>query len=105
MMSGTHVTAFSTRPQRIAGIVVGSLDHQILLALRAPGGLTSDQLYARFHPSPSQAMCTLRRAGLIVIPPIGKKGEAVRLTDAGRRLVDPSGPLSRARSLIAYCQL
>lgn len=104
-MSGTHVTAFRTRPQRTAGIVVGSLDHQILLALRAPGGLTSDQLYARFHPSPSQAMCTLRRAGLIVTPPNGRKGEAVRLTDAGRALIDPEGPLSRRKTLITYCQL
>lgn len=101
-MSGDRVI---TRPQRIAGVVVGSLDHKILLALRAPGGLTSDQLYERFHPSPSQAMCTLRRAGLIVTPPNGRKGEAVRLTDAGRALIDPGGPLSRRKTLIDYCQL
>ena len=94
-----------TRPERKAGIVVGSLDHQILLALRAPGGLTSEQLYARFHPSPSHAMCTLRRAGLIVTPGAGKKGEAVTLTAAGRALIDPAGPLSRRATLIDYCQL
>lgn len=94
-----------TRPRREAGVVVGSLDHQILLALRAPGGLTSDQLYARFHPSPSQATCRLRNAGLVVTPPNGKKGEAVRLTDAGCALVAPEGPLARAKTLITYCQL
>lgn len=101
-MSGDRVI---TRPQRIAGIVVGSLDHQILLALRAPGGLTSDQIYERFHPSPSQATCRLRNAGLIVTPPNGHKGEALRLTAAGRALIASEGPLSRRKTLINYCQL
>jgi hypothetical protein len=50
-------------------------------------------------------MCALRRAGLIVTPPNGRKGEKVYLTDAGRALVDPAGPLARRRSLITYCQL
>lgn len=94
-----------TRPERIGGLVVGGLAHRILLALRGPGGMTSDQIYARFAPSPSQAMCDLRRAGLIVTPPNGHKGEAVTLTEAGRALVDPAGPLSRRHSLITYCQL
>jgi hypothetical protein len=93
-----------TRPTREGGVVVGSTDHQILLALRAAGGMTSDQLYARFE-RPSQAMCALRRSGLIVTPPNGKKGEAVRLTDAGRALVAPGGPLARSKTLITYCQL
>lgn len=100
-----HYVATQTRPVRRNGIVVGSLGHQILLALRAPGGLTSDQIYERFRPSPSQAMCALRRAGLIVTPPNGRKGEKVYLTDAGRAAVAPDGPLARRRSLITYCQL
>lgn len=104
-MRRDHPERVITRPERRGGIVVGSLDHRILLALRAPGGLTSDQLYERFHPSPSQAMCALRRAGLIVTPPNGRKGEKVYLTDAGRAAVAPDGPLARRRSLITYCQL
>lgn len=95
---------FAARQARIDGLIPGSLQHQILLALRAPGGMTGEQIYARFA-SPSQAMCQLRRAGLIVTPPIGHKGEAIRLTDAGRALVDPRGKLSRAESLVTYCQL
>ena len=93
--------AVRTKPRREGGIVVGSLEHQILLALRAPGGMTSDQVYARFV-SPSGPMCILRRAGLIVTPPNGQKGQPIRLTDAGRALVDPDGPLSRKRALIDY---
>lgn len=102
---GNWYVATQTRPVRRNGIVVGSLEHQVLLALRAPGGLTSDQLYERFHPSPSKAMCALRRAGLIVTPPHGHKGGKVTLTDAGRAAVGPDGPLARRRSLITYCQL
>lgn len=94
--------ALRTKPRREGGIVVGGLDHQILLALRAPSGMTSDQVYARFN-SPSQSMCNLRRAGLIVTPPNGHKGKPIRLTDAGRALVDPAGPLARSKSLIDYC--
>ncbi len=94
----------TTKPRREGGIVVGSLGHQILLALRAPGGMTSDQIYDRFA-HPSTAMCLLRRSGLIVTPANGHKGEAVRLTAAGRALVEPGAPLARAQSLITYCQL
>ncbi len=103
-MPGPHYH-LRTRPERIGGILAGSLDHQILLALRGPGGMTSDQVYTRFH-SPSQAMCNLRRKGLIVTPSTGQKGNPIRLTDAGRALVDPaSGPLTRSKTLINYCHL
>ena len=89
--------------RRQDGITIGSLDHQILLALRGPGGMTSEQVYARFESrSPSQAMCNLKRAGLIETPPNGQKGKPVRLTDAGLRIVDPDGPLARRNSLIDY---
>ena len=98
-MPGPHYH-LRTRPQRVEGILPGSLDHQILLALR-PGGVTSEQVYARFQ-SPSQAMCNLKRAGLIETPPNGQKGKPVRLTDAGLRIVDPDGPLARRNSLIDY---
>lgn len=97
--------ALKTKPQRKHGIVVGSLDHQILLALRPESGMTSDQIYERFPRSPSQAICRLRRAGLIVTGGMGKKGEGVHLTPAGRALVDPRGDLARSKSLITYCQL
>ena len=102
-MPGRH-NHFRTRPQRIDGILVGSLEHKILLALRPPAGMASEQLYARFH-APSNAITRLARAGLIVTGGHGKKGEAVRLTDAGRQTVDPDGPLARSKTLINYCHL
>ena len=97
--------AMRTRPERKNGIVIGSLDHQILLAVRAPGGLTSEQVYDRFPHSPSGAMYRLKSAGLISVPPTGQKGGAIRLTEAGRQLVDPAGPLARSKTLINYCHL
>ena len=103
-MPGRH-NAFRTRPQRLSGIVVGSLDHQILLALRGPGGMTSDQVYLRFPASPSGALHRLKVAGLVAMPPSGQKGKPIRLTDAGRALVDPAGPLARSKTLITYCQI
>lgn len=102
-MSGNH-NPFAARQSRIDGLIPGSLQHQILLALRAPGGMTTEQIYARFA-SPSTAMCLLRRAGLIVTPPNGHKGEAIRITEAGRALVDPRGKLARSQTLINYCHL
>jgi hypothetical protein len=103
-MSGKH-NALRTRPERHHGILVGSLDHQILLALRPEAGMTSDQIYERFPRSPSQAICRLKRAGLIVTGGMGKKGEGVHLTPAGRALVDPRGDLARSKTLINYCHL
>ncbi|MBN8462658.1 MAG: hypothetical protein J0M01_07570 [Dechloromonas sp.] len=103
-MRGRHTVVFRTRPERVGGIAVGGQDHQILLALRGCGGMTSDQIFVRFA-HPSTALCRLARAGLIVRPERGHKGETVRLTEAGRELVRPGGPLSRSKSLITYCQL
>lgn len=96
--------AKSRRPERTSGIISGGLEHQILLALRAPGGMTSDQVYLRFS-HPSTAMCRLRRGGLIVTPPPGYKGMPINLTAVGRALVAADGPLARSKSLITYCQL
>ena len=93
-------------PARINGIVVGGLCHQILLALRGPGGMTSDQLYARFSSGwISQRLTELKRAGLIDMPAGALKGKPVRLTDAGRAAVSPDGPLARRKTLINYCHL
>ena len=94
-----------TRPERRCGIGVGSLPHHVLLALRAPGGMTYEQILARFPPAPSSAVCALARAGLIARLGNGKKGEAITLTAAGRALVDPAGPLARSKTLINYCHL
>lgn len=104
-MRRDHPERVITRPQRIDGIVVGSLDHQILLALRVPGGMTSDQVYARFPNHPSGALYRLKVAGLVSMPPQGQKGKPVTLTAAGRAAVAPDGPLARRHSLITYCQL
>lgn len=102
---GAH-NAFRTRPERKSGVLVGSADHRILLALRGPGGMTTDQLYERFESDyPSHALYRLERAGLITRPGTGKKGEAVSLTEAGRAAVCENGPLARRASLITYCQL
>lgn len=102
-MPGRH-NAFRTRPERVNGILVGSLDHQILLALRGPGGMTSEQVYARFTYA-SHALYRLKTAGLVDMPSPGQKGKPIRLTDAGRKAVDPAGPLARSKTLINYCHL
>lgn len=103
-MPGRH-NAFRTRPERIDGILVGSLDHRILLALRGPGGMTSDQVYARFTRDASHALSRLKNASLVDMPAPGQKGRPIRLTEAGRRAVDPAGPLARSKTLINYCHL
>lgn len=104
-MPGKH-NAFQTRPARINGVVVGGLEHKMLLALRGPGGMTSDQVYARFSGGgTSGALHRLKVAGLVAMPPNGQKGKPIRLTEAGRSAVDPAGPLARSKTLINYCHL
>lgn len=88
--------------ERRLGIVVGSVQHRLLLALRAPGGMSSEQIYARF-PAPSTESGRLLAAGLIQTA--GAKEKQVTLTEKGRALVDPDGPLARRRTLNTYCQL
>lgn len=89
------------RAKTMDGVTVGGTDHQILLALRGVGGMTSDQVYARF-PSPSHALGRLAKSGLITMPPIGQKGQPIHLTNKGRDMVRADGPLSRRNSLIDY---
>lgn len=107
-MSARHNSpraALAGKDQPVFGITPGSVPHRILLALRGPGGMTSDQIYARFESSPSGALHRLRADGLIQMPPNGHKGKPVCLTDIGRALISPTGPLSRRKTLITYCQL
>lgn len=98
---GSQAGRIQTAPVRCLGIVIGSVDHLVLLALRAPGGMRTDQLYARFPTSPSSAISRLRAGGLIQ----DGADKAIFLTDKGRELVNPDGPLARRRTLNTYCQL
>lgn len=96
--------ALGRASQPIHGVVPGSTDHRILLALRGVGGMTSDQVFARFGAYQGSGLHRLKNAGLVITPDIGKKGESITLTDLGRRITDHDGPLSR-KHLITYCQL
>lgn len=87
----------------IDGILPGGTEHQLLLALRGPGGMTSEQISARFGYV-SASLGRLRNKGLIHMPSIGKKGVPVHITPRGRELTEAGGPLSRSH-LITYCQL
>jgi len=95
-----------TRPSKaIEGVVPGSTDHRILLALRGAGGMTSDQLCNRFGTYQSGALHRLKQAGLVDLPAIGLKGKQISLTDKAKELTSPHGPLNRRNTLITYCQL
>lgn len=91
--------------QAVEGIVPGGIEHQLLLALRAPGGMTPEQIRDRFGDYKSAALSRLKKAGMVILPAIGSKGAPVRITDHGRQLTDAAGPLNRTRNLITYCQL
>ncbi len=97
--------ALGGKDEAISGITPGSVHHRLLLALRGVGGMTSDQVYARFNSSPSAALHRLKAAGLVEMPPNGQKGKPISLTSAGRELISPTGPLCRRKTLISYCQL
>ena len=105
-MKPLYISRYVGEKERpIAGIIPGSVNHRLLLALRGPGGMTSDQVYARFTSSPSIALHRLKTAGLIEMPPNGHKGKPITLTEAGRALISPTGKLCRRKTLIEYCQL
>lgn len=87
----------------IAGIVPCSTEHRILLALRG-SPLLQEQITARFS-SPYGPLHRLTMLGLVAKPPAGKKGEEVRLTEAGRALLEQHPGLSRRSTEIIYCQL
>lgn len=89
----------------VSGIALGGTAHLILLALRGVGGMTSDQVCARFAGHQSGALHRLKSAGLIDLPASGHKGKPIRLTGSGRALTEPDGPLARRKTLVTYCQL
>ena len=96
--------ASGARPAAINGIVPGGPAHRLLLALRGPGGMSSDQVYARFS-SPSIVLHRLKQLGLIDAPNTTQHGKPICLTAAGREITDANGPLARRKTLITYCQL
>jgi hypothetical protein len=92
------------RPAKaICGICPGGTEHRLLLALRGPGGMTSEQIQARFGYV-SAALTRLKSRGLINLAGPGQKGVPATVTEAGRALTDAGAPLSR-NHLITYCQL
>ena len=88
----------------VSGIVPNGVPHRILLALRATGQMATDQMYSRFN-APSSPLAQLEKAGFLTKPGVGRKGEFIRLTPAGRELVRPGGLLDRRHHEIVYCQL
>lgn len=62
--------ALGERPEKVFGITPGSTDHRILLGLRGPGGMRSEQVYARW-PHASASLFRLKTAGLIDMPDHG----------------------------------
>jgi len=89
----------------VDGVVPGGTEHRILLALRGAGGMTSDQVCARFGGHQSGPLHRLKVAGLVEMPAIGHKGRPISLTDKGKDLTSADGPLNRRSTLITYCQL
>lgn len=107
MLAASQITPARRPPGRqskaVAGVVPGSTDHRLLLALRGAGGMTSEQVCARFGSYQTSSLGRLRDAGLIDLPAIGQKGLGIRVTEKGLALSAADGPLSR-RHLITYCQ-
>lgn len=108
-MSRAHHNQTRARTSRnsntVAGIVPGGTEHRLLLALRGAGGMSSDQVSARFGGHQSAALHRLKDAGLVELPAIGHKGRTIHLTEKGQTLTSADGPLSRRSTLITYCQL
>lgn len=96
---------FGRASNSVNGIVPGGTEHRLLLALRGAGGMSSDQICARFGTHQSAALHRLKDAGLVELPAIGHKGRPIRLTEKGQTLTNADGPLNRRSTLITYCQL
>lgn len=94
----------SDAPKAFGGVIPGSSAHRLMLALRA-GKMTSEQVAERFGRYMNDAAWRLARRGYLTTPALGKKDGCLSLTDAGKALVSPDGPLSRRKNLITYCQL
>lgn len=104
MKAGRPRSALGERPEAIEGITPGSAEHQILLALRAPGGMTAEQIKTRFGDA-SGALYRLSQKQMIVMPPIGTKGTYIKPTAKALELTSSDGPLCRRKTLNTYCQL
>lgn len=100
----TQPRAALGRPLKtVSGVSPGGSEHRLLLALRGPGGMTPEQIQARFgHVSAS--LHRLKKNGLVNLGGAGQKGFAATVSDLGRTLTEADGPLSRSH-LITYCQL
>ena len=85
------------------GVTVGGTAHKTLLAMRACGRIEVNQLIERFGDGARAHLPRLARQGLIVQEE--NNSGAWLLTEAGRALVAPEGPLSMRRTLQTYCQL
>lgn len=85
------------------GVTVGGTAHKTLLAMRACGRIEVNQLTERFGDGARAHLPRLARQGLIVQEE--NNSGAWLLTEAGRALVAPEGPLSMRRTLQTYCQL
>lgn len=85
------------------GVTVGGTAHKTLLAMRATGRIEVSQLTERFGDGARAHLPRLARQGLIVQQE--NNSGAWLLTEAGRALVAPEGPLSMRRTLQTYCQL
>ena len=87
----------------VDGIMVGSVKHKLLLALR-PGGAYFSQLSARYAVDVSHPLHRMCNEGLV--DAVGDQdGRYFRLTNKGRDLVSTDGPLARRKTLNTYCQL
>lgn len=87
----------------IAQITVGGVAHKTLLAMRATGRIEVKQLTERLGDPARAHLPMLARRGLIVQE---ENNPGVwLLTEAGRALVVPGGPLCARKTLQTYCQL
>lgn len=97
--------ALGNSAKATGGLMPGGVEHRLLLALRGVGGMTKSQITERFGNPQSGPLHRLRVAGLISMPDIGQKGDAVQITPTGLALTAPDGPLCRRKTLNTYCQL
>lgn len=87
----------------VAGIAIGSKAHKILLAMRATGRIHRAQIAERLGDEASHGLGNLKKRGL-VLEEENNPGVWL-LTEAGRALVVPGGPLCARKTLQTYCQL
>ena len=100
-----NVAVDPSKPAKTApAIIVGSMEHQLLLACRA-GGMTGSQIKERWGAHAGTTAQRLARRRLLKAPSGDSRECEYTITEAGRALVAPDGPLSRRKTLTTYCQL